>query len=133
MMPKNLIYILIVYLVVSAGCSSPYTIKDNGRTVELQMDSPFEVELEGNPSTGYSWQVAEVDTNVIKQIGEPIYESSGNLAGSGGTYTFRFRTVDNGETPLVLVYGRPFEPAKAPVKTFRLKIISGTMGRITGE
>lgn len=108
-------------------------MKDNGHTVELEMDSPFEIALAGNPSTGYIWQVVEIDTNVVKQIGEPTYESSGNLEGSGGTYTFRFQTVNYGESDLTLVYCRPFEPDKSLVKTFRMKIISGTMGRITGE
>ena len=133
MKARDLAYIFIVFLSISAGCGHPYTMKDNGRTLELQLDSPFEVELEGNPTTGYSWQVVEMDTNVIRQTGEPVYEPSGDKPGSGGVYTFRFRTVADGESLLVLVYSRPFEPDKEPVKTFRLKIISGTMGRITGE
>ncbi len=133
-MLKNTVFILIVLLVMLSGCTSrPYTMKDNGHTDELDMDSPFEIELTGNSSAGYSWKVVEIDTDVIKQIGKPGYVPSDGRVGSGGTYPFRFQTVDYGETELVLAYSRSFEPGEPPPKTFRMKIISGTMGRILGE
>jgi len=130
-MLKNITFILIVLLVMLSGCTSrPYTMKDNGHTAELDMDSPFEIELTGNSSAGYSWKVVKIDTNVIKQIGKPGYVPSDDRTGSAGTYIFRFQTVDYGETELVLTYSRTGQP---PAKTFRMKIISGTMGRILGE
>ncbi len=132
-MSKKVIYILAVFIAVTMACNSPYTIKDNGRTVELQLDSPFEIELEGNPTTGYVWQVVEIDTSVVRQEGQPAYQRSDDVQGAGGIYTFRFRTVAEGKTPLVLIYSRPFESDKEPVKTFRIKVISGTVGRITAE
>jgi len=102
---------------------------DNGHTVELDMDTPFEIELHGDSSAGFSWHVREFDSTIIKQIGQPKYSQPVNQTGTG-LYTFDFHTVGYGKTYLILNYGRPSEP---PVKTFRIKIISGTMGRILGK
>ena len=130
-MLKRTAFFLFILLTILSGCTNkPFTMNDNGHIAELDMDTPFEVELEGNASTGYSWQIVEMDTNVIKQTGEPEYERPVDRTGAGGTYTFSFRTVNYGESLLVMAYGRPGED---PVKTFRIKIISGTMGRILGE
>ena len=133
-MLKNTAFILIVLLFIFSGCTNkPFTMRDNGHTVELELDTPFEIELEGNSSTGNTWKVVEIDTNVIQQIGKPGFVPSGDLIGSGGTYTYRFQTVGNGETELVLAYSRSFESGEPPAKTFRMKVICGTMGRILGE
>ncbi len=91
------------------------------------------VELKGNASTGYEWKVMNMDSTVIRQIGQPGFMPSGDEIGSGGTYTFWFKTVSFGETELVIGYVRRFESDEPPEKTFKLKVISGTMGRITGE
>ena len=131
---KHNLFIIIVLLAALTGCTNkPFTMEDNGRTIELDLDSPFCVELKGNASNGYSWQVLQMDKDVIRQVGEPGYMPSGDMVGSGGTYTFWFKTVGFGETELVIGYVRRFESDEPPAKTFKLKIISGTMGRITGE
>ncbi|NOX85134.1 MAG: protease inhibitor I42 family protein [Chlorobi bacterium] len=133
-MKHTFFFIIIVLLAALAGCTNkPFTMEDSGRTVELDLDSPFMVELKGNASTGYSWEILEMDTTVVRQIGKQGYMPSGDKIGSGGTYTFWFKTVDFGETELVIGYVRRFESDEPPAKIFRMKIISGMMGRITGE
>ncbi len=108
-------------------------MKDNGRTIQIPLNTPFEIELEGNPTTGYQWQAALYDSTVIKSLGEPKYQSEAKVPGEGGIYTFKFQSVNSGETDLKLVYRRPFEPDAEPVRTFTLHVISGTIGRITAE
>lgn len=114
-------------------CAGPFTEKDNGRTITLGIDDPFEIELEGNPSTGYIWEAVSYDTLLVKQVGEAGFEHGSDAIGSGGKYTFRFQTVAAGQTKLVLFYHRKFEENKPPEKTFELKVVSGTMGRILEE
>ena len=132
---KHTFFIIMILLFATlAGCTNkPFTMEDSGRTVELDLDSPFMVELKGNASTGYEWKVMNMDSTVIRQIGQPGFMPSGDEIGSGGTYTFWFKTVGFGETELVIGYVRRFESDEPPAKTFKLKVISGTMGRITGE
>lgn len=132
---KNFLRLFI--FAVSAGfltsCAGPFTIDDNGTTVNLSNDDLFEIELVGNASTGYSWQVLPYDSTVIKQVGEPEFKSKDDRVGSAGIITFRFQTIADGQTDLQLVYIRKWEENKPPAKTFSMKIVVGTMGRILEE
>ncbi len=129
---KNLFssLILIVLIISGSSCAGPFTIDDSGTTVNLTNDDPFEIELKGNASTGFTWQVMPFDSTVIKQVGEPEFKSEDGRIGSAGLITFRFQTIGDGQTDLLLVYRRKWEEHKPPAKMFKMKIVVGTMGRI---
>ncbi len=97
---------------------------DNDRTVEIQAGQTLMVQLGSNPSTGFRWQVAEVEAGILEQVGEAEYTPASQtpLPGSGGKETFVFRAATAGQSPLVLVYRRSFEPAVPPAETFRVTI-----------
>ena len=128
---KTLVIVVLVIFITS--CAGPFTIDDSGTTVNLGIDDPFEIELVGNASTGYSWQVMPYDSTVIKQVGEPEFKSKDDRVGSSGLITFKFQTIADGQTDLILVYSRKWEENKPPAKTFSMKIVVGTMGRILEE
>jgi inhibitor of cysteine peptidase len=132
-MRKIKLLLLSFGLMLMASCVGPYTIEDSGKTIELSEDTPFEIELVGNPSTGYQWQVSEINEEVVKQIGKADYKTEDDRIGSAGKYTFHFQAVGQGECDLRLTYTRRFEPNAEPAKTFNLKVICGTMGRIEAE
>ena len=125
--------VLVVSLAFLTSCAGPFTIEDSGTTVNLGNDDPFEIELVGNASTGYSWQVMPYDSTVIKQIGKPEFNAKDDRIGSAGLITFKFQTIADGQTDLQLVYSRKWEENKPPAKTFSMKIVVGTMGRILEE
>jgi inhibitor of cysteine peptidase len=82
------------------------------------------VTLESNPTTGYSWQVMEIDNAILVQEGDPEYkQASGTsgLVGAGGTETFRFKAVGTGETTLSLGYARPWESVP-PIQSFTIQV-----------
>ena len=87
---KNILktLVLVVLVVFISSCAGPYTIDDSGTTVNLGNDDPFEIELVGNASTGYSWQVMPYDSTVIKQIGVPEFKSKDDRIGSAGSDYF---------------------------------------------
>lgn len=122
-------FIFITAIFISS-CAGPFTVDDNGTTVNLGIDDPFEIELVGNASTGYTWQVMPFDSTVIEQVGEPEFESNDGRIGSAGAITFKFQTIAAGQTDLLLVYRRKWEENEPPAKTFEMKIVVGTMGRI---
>ncbi len=132
---KNILktLVLVVLVILISSCAGPFTIDDNGTTVNLGIDDPFEIELVGNASTGYSWQVMPYDSTVIKQVGEPEFKSKDDRVGSAGLITFKFQTIADGQTDLILVYSRKWEENKPPAKTFNMKVVVGTMGRILEE
>jgi inhibitor of cysteine peptidase len=93
------------------------TKSDNNSKVTLKVGDTLSVELASNPSTGYSWQVAQLDPKVLQPVGEPEFNlPSGKtpVPGAPGTQTFNFKAVAKGQSPLMLVYVRPWETNVTP-------------------
>ena len=82
-------------LALFSGCGTKgtsLTDADNGKQITVKSGDPVTLTLVSNPTTGYSWQVMEIDSAILGQDGEPEYkQSSGSegLVGAGGTETFR--------------------------------------------
>ena len=100
--------------------------EDDGSVVELGKGQALVVTLESNPTTGYSWEVSEVDEDVLMQIGEPEFKQAAaegeQVVGAGGTETFYFASAP-GETTLTLVYHRPWEQDVEPEEIFSVEVI----------
>jgi inhibitor of cysteine peptidase len=101
--------------------------EDNGGQVALSVGQSLVVTLASNPTTGYSWQVAEGTGTVLAQVGEAIYRETPQegtpLVGVGGTETFRFEARAAGQTSLLLEYRRPWEETVEPVETFSVDVV----------
>ncbi|NPA36229.1 MAG: hypothetical protein GXO47_05215 [Chlorobi bacterium] len=124
---------VLIFLLVTAfiflKCSTDFasgtlTEKDNNKTIELEMDSPFTVQLTGEHGSGNVWEVISDNTPVV------VLEKTDTLQKKDkDIYTFTFKAKDEGEQFIEIVYGNDSEI----LKTFKLKIICGTMGRILSE
>jgi inhibitor of cysteine peptidase len=103
--------------------------EDNGDSVALSPGQTLVVSLASNPTTGYSWEVAECDEAVVKQVGEVEYAQAAakdeQLVGAGGTETFRFEATGSGQTTLTLVYQRPWEQGVEPLEVFSVEVVVG--------
>jgi len=97
--------------------------QDSGGTVRLKVDDLLTVELEGNPSTGYSWEVMPADNPVLEQVGEAAYASSSDLLGAPEKVTLHFRARTTGEQMLQLIYDRSWEENVPPEKTFEIAVV----------
>ena len=124
-----IIVLLLSLSVMLAGCGSVDEIivrdADEGRRVDLEVGQVLTVSLESNPTTGYSWQVADSDDAVLQQLGEVEFKQAGEegLVGAGGIETFRFEAVRAGKTSLALEYLRPWEEGISPEKTFTIQVV----------
>jgi inhibitor of cysteine peptidase len=96
-------------------------LDDHGTTVHLSRGEAFTITLEGNPASGFVWDVAEADTRVVALGGEPRFFPSGRLLG-GGITRFRFAARRPGDTTVVLSYRRPWRPS-TPLQTFRVHVV----------
>jgi len=129
MLMLRLILVVIVSLLYacSAEASSekstkPLTEADDGRLIELKIGGKLEIILPGNPTTGFQWEVSEINSAILEPIGEPKFEPSSNAVGSGGNVTLRFEAVGTGQTELKLIHHRPFEENVPPIQTFEVTI-----------
>jgi len=125
---KTWLGIFLVVLLLSGGCAVAEVKLDtsnDGGQKELARGQTLIVTLDSNPTTGYSWAVADVDKNVLHQIGDSVYQSSNtnpNVVGAGGKETFHFEAANAGTTTLKMIYRRPWETGVAPIKTFTVQV-----------
>jgi inhibitor of cysteine peptidase len=123
---------LVTFLVLCtalAGCGVPgsgttkLSEKDAGSTVHVKQGDIVEVALDGNPTTGYTWEQAPGSGDLLTQQGDPEFKADTNALGSGGIMTLRFKALHPGTYPLQLIYHRTFEPNVAPLHTFEATVV----------
>ena len=98
------------------------TEADNGRTNSVNASGEIEIVLNGNPTTGYSWDVASFSTNRLQQIGTVEYlqseQSDRKRVGVGGKFVFRFKAISSGQGQIKLIYRRPWETTSSDISYF---------------
>lgn len=115
-----------IFIWILSGCAMNQTIQvsesQNGSRLEIKSGDTLVITLEGNPTTGYQWDMLPNTDGIVELQGDPEYKSSGNMVGSGGQYQFTFKGIKTGSTRLDLKYYRSFEAAVPPVQNFSLDI-----------
>ncbi len=122
---------IIIALAVAllAGCagsgakdSGPITLyaDDSGRTVRVAPGAMIYVTLDGNPTTGFTWEIQSADPQVLLRRDSEFHPSS-DMPGAGGVWVFPFETGASGSSEIRMVYRRPWETVE-PLRTFSVKI-----------
>lgn len=148
----SVIAVFILGGVVLAGCQSSSTVQSSATatqtaataspksstgevTYTATLSSPVcgsevvlmgymtQIQLESNPTTGYSWRLAKPASlfDVAKDDYKPAPKEPG-VVGSGGTQIITLRAKQQGEETLSFEYVRPWEKDTAPVKTQQCKV-----------
>jgi len=112
-----------VFLIACGAKETSLEAEDVGRQIELAVGEKMLVTLTSNPTTGYQWEVAEIDESVLAQLGTDYDADSPQLVGSGGEETFTFEAVGTGETALQLIYHRSWEEDVPPVDAFSVTVV----------
>jgi inhibitor of cysteine peptidase len=124
--PTAIAAFLVVVLATACGSSGQVelTAADDGRQIELNSGQTLVVSLESNPSTGYSWERAPTEDQILQQAGEPEFrEGRPGVVGAPGQQVFRFQATATGTTKLDLVYHRPWEQEAKPEGTFSVTVV----------
>ncbi|GGG50834.1 hypothetical protein [Bizionia arctica] len=123
---KHLKYLAVLCLLITiSSCTSgPLTETDNNTTVEYQLDSPFQIQLEGDAQGKNKWVLQSEIEPVIS-----LTDQNTKVENNKTIYTFNFKVNTDGEKNLVLSY----QTEGLESKTFQVKVIAGTMGRILEE
>lgn len=119
-----------VVLFAAAGCRSSGRVEiadtDNGSQVALQVGETLALSLESNPTTGYGWEIAELDQSILSETYHEYEADSPAITGSGGQEVWRFQAQRPGSTTLRLEYRRPWEEGVEPIQTFNVEV--GVLG-----
>ena len=96
---------------------------DDGKTIDAVTCKNVVIKLTGNPTTGYSWVVAEIKGQSLQQTGGVSYQGAGGPGvGAGGTFEANFAVAASGPTTIRLEYRRAWEKDKPPAKVFTITI-----------
>jgi inhibitor of cysteine peptidase len=95
-----------------------------------QGNKTVKIKLEGNPTTGYTWEYEMSPDGIVREVSND-YASDSSAVGSGGTFTFVFEGVAPGEAVLTFSYLRPWEEDEPPLETAVYKITVDANNRLT--
>jgi inhibitor of cysteine peptidase len=114
-------------IAVISSCTTPQVHKvkeeQNGSRIMLKVGESMQIALAGNLTTGYAWEIAENNPNLLEEQGRAEYQQEKtNLVGKGGIFLFTFKAIANGTTTLKLVYRRSFEKDMPPIQEYQLTV-----------
>jgi inhibitor of cysteine peptidase len=98
------IVLLLVLTLLLASCSeSVFDESTDGTTISVRVGETFVVELESNPSTGYTWVIEEQAGLTLR---DETWIGDSDLTGSPGISRFEFVGDSAGTTELAMLYTR---------------------------
>jgi inhibitor of cysteine peptidase len=123
---RKLMVMLLAVLFLAFSCATRGGVtlhaSDDGSQVELRRGQSMAISLEGNPTTGYTWEAVAYDEDVLRQVGEPEFTPQSDAVGAPGSQVLRFKALREGQTTLQLVYHRPWEDAE-PERVFSVAVV----------
>ena len=105
------------------GCSSNTVISDknNGSSLTVGLGKVIEIKLEGQLSTGYSWEWTGSD--FFTQEDAPKIIPVEKIPGGSELTVFTLKAVKTGETKLLFKYHRQWEKKKEFVKEYSVDVV----------
>jgi inhibitor of cysteine peptidase len=86
--------------------------------ITASVGKEFRVVIEGNPTTGYTWQLAKpLDEKIVKLVSNR-YDAPGRggRVGQGGREVWTFKAVAAGKTTIEMKYIRVWEKDQPPAR-----------------
>lgn len=126
---RRFVWLCVAILAVSvAGCLTPSTdtyldASADGSTVAISVSEQIIVTLVSNASTGYQWELAQLDTAVLENTAQTYVAPAIAIPGAPGSERWEFVGRAAGTTTLRLEYRRPWEDQEVdPADTFEVTV-----------
>ncbi len=74
----------------------------NQKTIQLSVGDSIELQLEETPTTGYKWEIVQINTGQLEAIENTYSLDKEAGIGGGGVRTFRLHVLDKGNGQIVL-------------------------------
>lgn len=92
-------------------------VTDTPIPVEAVVGQEFELRLESNRTTGYSWDLVQnYDHGVIKLIASDYEASKTGMMGAPGAQVWKFQGEGEGQAEVIFHYARHWEKDVPPVR-----------------
>ena len=114
-------------VVFAGGCPFPpgpalsLDADDSGSDVTLEVGQRMDVYLDSNASTGFEWELEELDTSVLEHTDTVYHGCVVPMPGCPDSQTWKFIAVSPGSTDLRLIYHQPWLDVD-PERTFELTV-----------
>ncbi len=89
--------------------------------IKAKVGEPFIIELEGNTTTGYRWQL-DPEQDKLRLLNEEYVAQGGGAVGAGGKFVFTVEPIAPGEATIRARYKRPWDAHTPEEQEFRLDI-----------
>jgi predicted secreted protein len=120
-------------MVLSCGCTSKspdqerqpviFTQENSSSLVNVPLSSNFAIQLEANPTTGYSWNNVTLSPGLeLISAGYKEKTHPEGMVGVGGTSTWIINAKDAGDQTFSTVYRRQWEPVTGNELNFTLTV-----------
>ncbi|HET8567564.1 MAG TPA: protease inhibitor I42 family protein [Candidatus Limnocylindria bacterium] len=123
MVRATLLVLGVLFLGSCVPANGPETVAvtaaDSGRTFAMRVGDELVVTLDGNPSTGFDWEIATAPAVLTPT--ERVVTATGGALGAPVTVTYRFAASSAGRATLVLAYRRSWETV-APARVVELRL-----------
>ena len=109
---------------------------DSGKAHKLGLGQAVHVQLEGNPTTGFQWALAQITGDAVAPDGEVRYRPRPvrpGVVGAGGSFHAEFLAVRPGRSVATLHYKRPWEKDTKPARTFVATFDVQRAGPVAGK
>lgn len=98
------------------------TKQDSGKEVSVNVGDTIQIELEENGSTGYIWQIDNLDKNYFELILEDTKKTTtdSNLAGAPVIGVWQIKVLKKGSAGIKMDYFRPWEGRDTAIDHFEV-------------
>ncbi|MGB9695339.1 MAG: protease inhibitor I42 family protein [Caldisericaceae bacterium] len=117
MSKRNVIVVSVVVLVIVAAVAAiPVVAKNIAKRgqneIYLKPGETVSIQLEENPTTGYTWHWNVVNTSVVSIESEHFEAPTSNLMGASGNHVWQIKGLKTGKTQIIFEYYRSWEQNK---------------------
>jgi predicted secreted protein len=95
---------------------------DQGKTLEAHPGDLIVIRLAETPTSGYRWEISEVDSQLVEFQDSDYLLAPGAGIGGGGTRVFRFRAKSTRTGQIRLKLRRSWEPDDRAIEHFTVNI-----------
>lgn len=112
---------------VLGACSLRSTVihlsaADAGGDVSAKVGDTIEIKLQGNITTGYSWEWQKPEGSILELPDDPEYKAESELVGAPGIQIFKFKAASTGKEEIHMIYHRAFEQDVPPLEEYSITV-----------